>query len=868
MARWKRILRQRRKRARYLRTSPQKLIKSRRLVAAAKFSFIAVLLIFIASLVVFPFFAFNLPSPDKIIRREGFSTKILDRNEEVLYDIFAEQKRTPISLNEVPDYLRKATVAIEDKNFYQHQGFDPSGMLRGLSRLVTRGRAQGGSTLTQQLVKNVLLTPERTIFRKIKEFILTVQIERKYSKDEILQMYLNEAPYGGTAWGVEAATETYFGKKVQDLNLVESAILAGLPQRPSAYSPYSSDPKAYIGRTKEVLRRMREDGYITKDEEDRAASQLEDIEFQERGASFKAPHFVQYVQKILEERYGERVVEQGGLKVITTLDLKLQEKAQEIVAEEIKKVEGLHITNGAAVVLDPETGEILAMVGSKRFDDPDYDGQVNVTLSLRQPGSAIKPITYVTALKKGYTLSTLLLDVETEFPGGAGQPPYKPVNYDGKFRGLVQVRYALGNSINVPAVKMLAQVGIKDTLKTAYDLGISSLEPTQDTLSRVGLSLTLGGGEVRLLELTEAFGAFMNRGYRVDPIAVLRVEDRNGKVLEETKPKKGRRVLSEEQAFLIADILSDNSAREVVFGPNSLLNIPGRTVAVKTGTTNDKRDNWTIGGNSQGLVGVWVGNNDNSPMKQVASGITGASPIWRRIILEVLSDKPNIGFEVPSGIVTAAVDTISGYAAHDGFPSRIEYFIKGTEPGEDLVHVKLKICKTDGKLATPSDIASGNYEEREFIVIKEQDPTAGPGEPNKWQEAYLSWAATQSDSRYYPPNDYCGTTNPVNVEFINPKDRTSNLPNEFKIKVSADSTSEIVLIELEIDGEKIRSFTGPPYEHTVYLEDGIYELRAKAKDEKGNESDRKIKIGVNLPWDWEPSPTPTLTPLPTPTPTL
>lgn len=867
MSIWRRKYRQRRRRLRRLRTSSQSLKKSRRLVALAKLSFIVVVAFFIISFVVLPIFAFRLPSPDKVVRREGFSTKILDRDGEVLYDIYAEQKRTPIEFKDVPEYLKQATIAIEDKNFYKHQGFDPTGIFRALFNIVFRGKLQGGSTLTQQLVKNVLLTPERTIFRKIREFILAIQIERKYSKDEILQMYLNEAPYGGTAWGVEAATETYYGKKVKDLTLVESAILAGLPQRPSAYSPYSSNPEAYLGRTEQVLRRMREDGYLTREQEDQAKEELEDIEFQERGASFKAPHFVQYVQQILEDRYGERVVAQGGLRVTTTLDLDLQEKAQEIVSEEIADVESLHITNGAAVVLDPQTGEILAMVGSKNFNDPDYDGQVNVTLSLRQPGSAIKPVTYVTALKKGYTPSTLLLDVPTEFPGGAGQPSYNPVNYDGKFRGPVQARYALGNSINVAAVKMLALVGIKDTLKTAYSLGITSLEPTQETLNRVGLSLTLGGGEVRLLELTGAYSAFMNQGFRIDPVSILKVEDQNGKVLEENKPKKGRRVLSPEEAYLIAHILSDNDARTGVFGPNSLLNIPGRQVAVKTGTTNDKRDNWTLGGNSQAIVGVWVGNNDNSAMLKVASGVTGASPIWRRIILEVLSGKPSITFETPSGIVSAAVDSISGYAAHNGFPSRIEYFIKGTQPGEDPIHVNLKICKSEGKLATPSDIASGNYEEKEFIVIKEEDPTAGLGDPNKWQEGYLSWASTQSDPRYHPPNDYCGTANPTNVEFISPTDRTSNLAKDFTVKVFADSTTDIVQVELEIDGVKVRTFTGPPYEHNVSLSDGVHELKAKAKDSNNNQSERKITIGVNVPWDWDPSPTPTPSQTPTPTPT-
>jgi len=832
--------------------------KSRVFVRVAKLAFLAVIGLFVLSFLVLPLFAFNLPTPDKIIRREGFSTKILAREGEVLYDIFANQRRTPVPLDEVPLFLRQATIAVEDKNFYKHQGFDPTGYLRAIYNIVIFKRLQGGSTLTQQLVKNVLLTPERTIFRKIKEFILAIQIERKYTKDEILQMYLNEAPYGGTAWGVEAAAEVYFGKKVKDLNLVESAVLAGLPQRPSSYSPYSSNPKAYIARTTDVLRRMREDGYITAEQEEAALAQLPGVEFQARGASFKAPHFVQYVQKILEERYGERVVEQGGLRVTTTLDLELQEAAEAIVREEIAKVESQRITNGASVALNPETGEILAMVGSKNFNDPNYDGQFNAAVqALRQPGSAIKPVTYVTALKEGYTPSTLIMDVATVFPGGVGQPDYTPVNYDGKFRGPIQLRYALGNSINMAAVKMIAMVGIKDTLETAYDLGISTLKPDKETLERVGLSLTLGGGEVRLLELTGAYAAFMNKGYKVEPVAILKVEDADGKVLEEVKPEKGKRVLTEEQAYLIAHILSDNAARTEVFGVNSLLNISGRTVAVKTGTTNDKRDNWTIGGNSQGLVGVWVGNNDYTPMLNVASGVSGASPIWRRVLLEMLKDKPNVGFETPSAVVSASVDSVSGYRSHDGYPSRIEYFIRGTEPGEDKVHTKLKVCKTDGRLATPSDIAAGNYEEKEFFVFKEEDPTAAPGGQNRWQEGILSWLTTQSDPRYHPPSDYCGTSNPVNVEFISPTDRTTT-SNNFTIKFKADSTANIVNAELEIDGVKKRSYDAPPFTYDVSgLADGVHTLRAKARDANGKESDRIITIGVNVLWDYTPSPTPT-----------
>ncbi|MFC1649880.1 penicillin-binding protein, partial [Patescibacteria group bacterium] len=802
----------------------------------------------------------------EIIRREGFSTQILDRNGEILYDIYIDQNRSHVDLEEIPDYLKQATISIEDKNFYEHQGFDPFGMVRGASRLFTRGRAQGGSTLTQQLVKNALLSPERTVFRKIKEFILAVQIERAYTKDEILQLYLNEIPYGGTAWGAQSASQLYFDKDVSELNLVESAVLAGLPQSPSRYSPYSSNPEAYISRTESVLRRMREDGHINSEQEENAKSELKNIEFSGRGASFKAPHFVQYVQSILEDRYGETAVQGGGLKVTTTLDLEIQEATQDVVTEEIKDVESLGIGNGAAIVIDPQTGEVLAMVGSKDFSDPDYDGQVNVTLSLRQPGSAIKPITYATAFEKGYTPSTLLMDVPTTFPAGVGQPDYEPGNYDGKYRGPIQLRYALANSINVPAVKTLALVGVEDMLGTAYKMGINSLEPTRDTLSRVGLSVTLGGGEVRLLELTGAYGAFLNGGYKVEPVAVLKVEDRDGKVLEENEPEKGKKVLSEETAFIVSHILSDNEARSDVFGPNSLLNIPGRQIAVKTGTTNDKRDNWTVGGDTQVVVGVWVGNNDNSPMGTVASGVSGASPIWRRIIISALEGKPVKNFEVPKNVVTASVDSISGYASHDGYPSRIEYFRDGTQPGEDVVHVKLKVCKNDGKLATPSDVSGGNYDEKEFFMFKEEDPVSSDGQ-NRWQKGILDWIGSQNNPLYSPPTDYCGTGNPVSVNVDSPSNESDNLPNQFEVRINASSTSDIQSVSLFVDDSEEVSFTSPPFRHDLDLADGTHELKARAKDANGNERDSVIKIGVNVPWNYEPI-TPTPTPLPTPTPTV
>ena len=816
-------------------------------------SFLGVLALFLIFGVVFPIFALTLPSPDKLIRRDGYSTKIYDRNGQLLYDIYSNQQRTPIEISQVPDFLKQATIAIEDKNFYNHQGFDAFGILRGLSRQITRGRAQGGSTLTQQLSKNVLLSSDRSVIRKIKEFILSVQVERKYSKDEILQMYLNEVPYGGTAVGIGAASGIYFGKPVSELNLVEASILAGLPQRPTSYSPYGSNPEAYIPRSEEVLRRMREDGYITKDQEEAAVKELPNIKFVGDGAGFKAPHFVMYVKQLLEERYGTSLVETGGLKVTTTLDWDLQEKAQQIVKEEIEKVENLHITNGAAVVIDPQTGEILWMVGSKDFGAEDYDGQVNVTLSKRQPGSSIKPITYVTGLRNGYTASSVLIDVSTTFPGGIGQPDYKPVSYDGKYRGPVQIRYALANSLNVPAVKMLALVGVDEMLKLGYEMGLETLEPTQDNLNRFGLSLTLGGGEVRLLDLTHAYSAFANGGKKHEVLSILKVEDSKGKILEENKPDLGKRVLDPGEAYIISSILSDPQARADVFGLVSYLNVSGRAVAVKTGTTNDLRDNWTIGWTPQVVVGVWVGNNDNSPMKQVASGVTGASPIWRKIIVESLSGKPAVSFEQPENVVSAEVDTISGFRAHDNFAARTEYFIRGTEPdSEDTIHTNLEICKNGTGLASPSQIAGGQYDQKEYIVLKESDPTAGIGSENRWQQAISEWISTQPDERYKAPSDYCDSSNPVNVEFIKPKDKDRIDTSDGKVEVRIDprSTSDIVSVEIELDGEKQATLNAAPWTVTLTgVKNGSHELRAKAKDKNGKESDRRIKIGVNAAWD-------------------
>jgi 1A family penicillin-binding protein len=836
----------------------------------AFFTFCAFLLVSfgaIAGSVLLVVVAKDLPRPDRIVRREGFATKIYDRNAKLIYDVFEKQKRTPVQLYEIPEHLRKATIAIEDKDFYFHKGFDPRGYLRAVYNILIRHRLQGGSTLTQQLVKNVLLSSERTISRKVKEFILTLEIESRYSKDQILQMYLNEAPYGGTAWGVEEAARTYFDKSASELSLTESAFLAGLPQSPSRYSPFGQTPDAYVGRTKDVLRRMREEDYISAEGEKKSLDELSGLKFNSAGGTLKAPHFVMYVKGLLEEKYGEKMVEQGGLRVTTSLDLDLQEKAQEIVTTEIAKVEKLHITNGAAIVLNPQTGEILSMVGSKNYDDPNYDGKFNVVTSKnRQPGSSIKPVTYVTALKKGYTASTLLMDTTTVFPGG-DKPEYVPVNYDGKEHGPLQMRFALGNSINIAAVKMLATVGVKEMLTTAYDMGISTLEPTPENMRRLGLSVTLGGGEVSLLDMASAYSAFANTGLRVEPTAILKVTDKDGNVLEEVHPLPGRRVLSEGEAFIISNILSDNKSRLLTFGENNLLKFTNREVAAKTGTTNNRRDNWTIGWTPQVIVGTWVGNNDNTEMKALVSGVSGAAPIWRKIINEYLKDKPVENFSIPSGVVTADVDIVSGYRAHDGFPLRTEFFIRGTEPvGEDPVHQKLKICKAQGKLATPVDVARGDYDEKEFFTFKEKDPFAASDQINRWQKGIDDWANKQTDGRYHPPTEYCSTMDEVYIRFLAPQDQTQ-VDSSFSVKVEPVTVNEVVKVEIFVDGASKQTFTSPPYELGMTLPDGKYTLRAEVTDSKGNHGSQESRIGVKVPWDYEPSPMPTPTAILTTSPT-
>ncbi len=635
--------------------------------------------------------------------RYPVSSKVFDRNGQLLYEFYSEKNRTPVQISSLPPHVYQASIAIEDQHFYSHFGFDIFGMLRAIKNTIFKQRLQGGSTITQQLVKTVLLSRERTISRKLKEAFLTLLTEVRFSKSEILEMYMNHIPYGGTTWGIEAAAHVFFGKDAKDLSLAESAYLAGLPQAPSAYSPFGTKPELGKNRQREVLRLMVQSEFITQTQADEAFATP--LQFQTKATDIQAPHFVFYVRDILEEKYPDIDLTKGGYRITTTLDLSLHTTAQASLSAQIDALSKSRVGNGAALVTNPKTGEILAMVGSRDYFDATHDGQVNVTLASRQPGSSIKPLNYVTALQlQKITPATMLLDTPTCFEN-PGQSPYCPKNYTGDFKGPTQIRFLLGNSNNIGAVKTLALNSVRTFIATASAMGIS----TWNDPSNYGLALTLGGGEVTMLDLATAYGTLANQGVRVDLNPILSIHDYTGRVIEERNPtetalkvdqltqenaspsgtllvsNQPQRVLNRASAYLVSHILLDNNARVGAFGPNSLLVIPKKTVSVKTGTTNDLRDNWTIGYTPQRVVAVWVGNNDNTPMnRSLVSGVTGAAPIWNAIMRQTLKDIPDSWPEKPKDITSASVCVLSGKLPNPVSPcqTRSEFFWKGTEPTE------------------------------------------------------------------------------------------------------------------------------------------------------------------------------------------
>lgn len=701
----------------------------------------------------YAYFAQDLPDVGELVQRASTfkTTKIYDRTgTHLLYEVFDPNagKRTRVPLSDIPLDLRNATIAFEDENFYTNPGFDIRGLARIAYYAIRGDRIMGASTITQQLIKNLLLTPEQTIQRKVKEIILSVEVSRRYSKDQILEMYLNENNYGGISNGVQAAAENYFGKSVKDLSLAECALLAGLPQAPGDNTKTVEAMKAQRAR---VLDSMLRAGFINTEQS--MAAKAEPIALNQRRDFLEAPHFVWYVRAILEKRYGTQLLYNGGLTVYTTLDMDMQTLAELRVRAQVDKLrEQYNAHNAALVALRPDTGEILTMVGSVNYYDNSIDGQVNIAISDRQPGSAFKPFAYVTAFGAGnlvdaegkpkppYTPATMIMDVRTSFDDRPN-PPYIPENVDGKWRGPLRVRQALAFSENVPAIKITDYAGVKNVIDVAHQMGITGL--TRE--GYYGLSITLGGGEVTLLDMAFGYSVFANNGVMagapvapddrksglraIDPVAILRVTDADGNILDEYREPTRKEVINPQQAFMITDILSDNNARAAFFGSDSPLRL-SRPAAAKTGTTTDWKDNWTMGYTPELVTGVWVGNSDNKQMKK-SFGSTAAAPLWHDFMEDVYKTiTPFKGlaptsFKQPAGMERVQVCAVSGLRPTKDCPDRVtELFIKGQAPTKDCdVHQAFNLDKVTGKLATPQTPPE-DVERKVFTIF--------PPEANDW----------------------------------------------------------------------------------------------------------------------------------------
>lgn len=673
---------------------------------------IFLLVIFLA---VFVYIIFNIPNPKKLDNGEyPQSSQIMDRNGKLLYEIYADKRRVVVNLDQVPKDLVNATLAIEDANFYKHNGFDLRGLVRGLYRTIIKKRLQGGSTLTQQLVKNALLTPERTISRKIKEAILTIATEIMYSKDKILEMYLNQTPYGGTLWGVQAAAKGIFNKNVGDLTLSESALIAGLPASPTKYSPFSH-PEIAKNRQLMVLDRMLELKFI--DQQQYETAKNEELKYYIDKIGIEAPHFVFYVKELLTEKYGIQKLTEGGLKITTSLDLDIQKMAQASVSAEIEKLSKYKVSNGAALITEPQSGQIMAMVGSIDYFSNEIDGKYNVTTALRQPGSSIKPLNYAVAIETGKVTAASIVDDSPTCFSQINQKNYCPTNYGGAYHGLNTIRNSLANSFNIGAVKVLKLNTLETFVASASAMGISTFKNASD----YGLSLTLGGGEVTMIDMNVAYGVLANMGIRQNLTPILKIVDKNGEILEEYTENVGTRVMSRETGFIIQQILSDDGARSMVFGRGSMLNIKGHPeVAVKTGTTNDMRDNWTIGYTPDYVVTTWVGNNDNSKMGGLVSGTTGAAPIWNKIMTQLLLDKEVKNPVRPAGIVGMYVCNLTGQAVPDGgCESHYEYFKKEfLPPKQGSLRKNVVVNKDTGRIVVDNE-TTPNAEWQEHTVVED-----------------------------------------------------------------------------------------------------------------------------------------------------
>lgn len=616
-------------------------------------------------------------------RKVTQSTKIFDRTgKTVLYDLNRDIRRNQVPLEDISPYVKQATLAIEDYSFYQHGGISIVGILRSVVVDVTSGSFdQGGSTITQQVVKNSLLTGQKSISRKVHEWILAIKLEQRYTKDQILGFYLNDTPYGGTLYGVEAASRSFFGKSAKDVDLAESAYIAALPQAPSRYSPYGQNRAMLDSRKNLVLSRMKELGYISDAQYTQAKNEVVTFNPQQNG-SIIAPHFVFYIEQYLEDKYGPDAVNEG-LNVITTLDTDLQHSAESIVSEyALTNQQKFNASNAALVAIDPKTGQILSMVGSRNYFDASVQGSYNDALALRQPGSSFKPFVYAAALTKGFTPDTIIFDLPTQFSTTCGvtdntndtPPCYAPGNYDDKFRGPMTFTTALAQSINVPAVKTLYLAGIQNVLDLATSMGITTLGDR----SKYGLSLALGAAEVRLLDLTSAYGVFANDGIRNAPTGIISVADNTGKLLEEYKADP-QQAISPDVAHSMASMLSNNEARFPEYSAVNPLHFDNYDVAAKTGTTNDYRDVWTVGFSPSIVVGTWAGNNDNKPMVKEIAGYVVA-PMWHAFMAEALKKYPVTYFAEPPGIPDSAPPALRGsYVGSTGVHD-ILYWVDKNDP--------------------------------------------------------------------------------------------------------------------------------------------------------------------------------------------
>ncbi|PIS41952.1 MAG: penicillin-binding protein [Candidatus Kerfeldbacteria bacterium CG08_land_8_20_14_0_20_42_7] len=696
----------------------------------------------------FAYYSKDLPDPEKINERSvAQSTRIYARDETtILYEVHGDVRRTVIPLTEIPEYAMHATISVEDKDFYKHKGVSIRGIIRAIFTDITTGSSQGGSTITQQLIKNTVLTTEKSINRKIKELVLAYQMESKFTKDQILQLYFNEIPYGSNVYGIEAATQYYFGKNAQNLTLDEAALLAALPQRPTYYSPYGDHTDILVGRQQYVLNLMAEQGYLTRDEVDTAKQVDVLAKITPPKENITAPHFVFYVREYLTEKYGESVVERGGLKVVTTLEPTLQQYAESAVEEYGQYNQDRYkASNASLVAVNPITGQILAMVGSRDYFNSDIDGSVNVALRTRNPGSSFKPFVYTAAFTKGYTPDTILFDLTTNFgPQGDGTS-YTPKNFDGGERGPVTIRKALQGSLNIPAVKALYLAGIPDVVELAKKSGYTTISKPED----YGLALALGGAGVKLLDHVAAFGVFAQQGTYRQPQAVIKVLDNKGKILEQYKVQE-HEVLDKNIANMTANILTDNDARSYIFGSGSKLYIPGRQVGAKTGTTNDNRDAWTVGFTPSFVAGVWSGNNDNSQMSGSAGGSTVAAPIWNSFMRKALqgtpqerfpeyqkpgTDKPILNNDL-EGESTIYVDSVTGLAIPTSCLGDYPEQFKQKSSYREVHSILYYVDKNNPQGDQPAN------------------PTSDP-QFSRWEEPVRRWALEQGYTSTKPKEGSC-----------------------------------------------------------------------------------------------------------------